>query len=276
MRVYFRNKGSVFFSLLGVLIVIAIYVLFLLENLVSNFPALEEAELLVSTWLIAGISAITPLTTSLGALGVLVDDRAGGISKDFLASPIARWKLAGGYLAGGLAAGLVMTAVMLLAGGGYLALVGYEWPGLETIVALVGVQLLSVLSGGAMMFFLVTFFRSNAGYTGVSTLVGTLVGFLTGIYLPIGTLPEAMQWVVRLFPTSHAAALTRYLLLESAQDKIFSGLPADAMRDVWLQLGVRFEFGEQLLPLWASAAILAGSAVLFFALSTLSYGKSKA
>ena len=44
----------------------------------------------MDSWLIAGILAVTSISTTLGAFGVIVDDKAKKIEKDFRCSPISR------------------------------------------------------------------------------------------------------------------------------------------------------------------------------------------
>ena len=273
--IYFRDKSTVLFSLLGVFIVIALYTVFLGDNMAQGFSQLEDANLLVSSWLIAGICAIAPVTTAMGALGALVADRDTGADRDYLASPMRRSSLVGGYLAGGLLAAFILTMITLLLGGGWLLSLGVELPSLINLAKIAGVLMLTVVSGGSMVFFLVTFIKTSSAFAASSTVVGTVVGFITGIYLPIGLLPEPVQLLVKLFPTSHAASLLRYLFLEGFADSLFKGVP-DAVRDeIWLELGVRYSFGDGVFPLWGSVAILAGTAVVLFVFSVLRLSKQK-
>ena len=80
---------------------------------------------------------------------------------------------------------------------------------------LVGVILLSVVSSGSMVLLVVSFFKTSNAFAAASTVIGTLLGFLAGIYIPIGTLPDYLQTIVKLFPVSHSAALFRQILMES-------------------------------------------------------------
>lgn len=272
--IYFRDIRAVLLSLLGVLIVVALYALFLADNLVQSFAQMEDAGLMVTSWLVAGLCAITPVSTSLGAMGALIADRVAGIDRDFLSSPIKRYKLVLGYLVNGLTAGLMLSFVILCLGGVWLWAAGAAWPGIGSIAAIAGVQLLAVLAGGSISFFLVTFFHTNAAFMAVSTVMGTFLGFLTGIYLPLGYLPEAMQWVVKVFPTSHAALLLRYLFLQGPGAASFAGVPEEVTREVWSFLGVRFVYNNNEFPLWGSVLILLATAAGFIGLSVLNYVRS--
>ena len=94
------------------------------------------------------------------------------------------------------------------------------------MIKVLGVLLISVMASSSMTFFLVSFFTNNNAFGTACTVIGTMIGFLTGVYLPIGTLPSAMQWVIKLFPVSHSAALLRQVFLEAPIQQSFPGAPA--------------------------------------------------
>ncbi|PJH58724.1 ABC transporter, partial [Salmonella enterica subsp. enterica serovar Typhimurium] len=153
----------------------------------------------------AGILAITSLTSTLGAFGILVNDRARKIDKDFLATPISNVKRVAGYLFGTFTVGFVMTLFTYFIAQGYLY---YQHGDLFTLVefgAIIGIAILSVLSSTAMMFLLVELFTSPMAFETAMTVISSLVGFLAGIYIPMGNLPEAVRYFGILFPVTHGA-----------------------------------------------------------------------
>ena len=57
------------------------------------------------------------------------------------------------------------------------------------------------------MYDIVSWFKSIHAFSTASSIVGTFIGFLTGIYIPFRSLPEAVQLVIKIFPPSHTAVL---------------------------------------------------------------------
>ena len=273
IRLYFRDRTTVFFSLLSVIITLGIYILFLGENMASSFGEFENASLLVNTWLIAGICTIAPVTTCLSSLGILVDDRANKTGKDFLASPIQRYKLIGGYLIGGITSSFITSLFTFLLGGAWLLSQGLALPPFTHIAAIIGILLLSTFSAGCMTFFILSFFHTTSAFGAAATIVGSLIGFLAGIYLPISSFPPVVQSIIKFFPPAHAAVLLRYYFLQDLATTFFEGFPGAVQEEIWLAIGVRFEVGSSLFPLWGSVLFLAGSGVLFFLLSLYPYAK---
>ncbi|MEN6351688.1 MAG: ABC transporter permease [Syntrophomonas sp.] len=267
LKLYFRNKIAVLFSLLAVFIIIGLYALFLGDVWLDNSMGIKHPELLMNTWLIAGIMAVASTTTTMGAFGIMVEDKAKKIYKDFYSSPITRANVTGGYLAAAFMIGVLMSLAALAIGQIFIITEGGELLGLETSIKVLGLILLNTVTNTAMVGFIVSFFNNQNSFSTASTIVGTLIGFLTGIYLPIGNLPEAAQYVVKLFPPSHGAALFRQVMLEQPIGITFSGIPLEQLESFKEYAGVIYSFGGHTVTPVGSVAILAGTAVLFYLLS---------
>ena len=275
LKIFFRQKSAVFFSLLGVLIVIGLYVLFLGDVWVSNFPDIEGIKGLMGTWVITGIVSITPVTTAMGAFEAMVKDRSQKLTRDFFASPVERWKLVGGYVLSAYVVALLMSLAALGLGQLYILSCGgmlFSWEALGKTLCILP---LSTLASSALVFFLVSFFRSSAAFATASTVIGTLIGFVTGIYLPVGSLPEAVQWVVKLFPVSHAGALLRQVLLEAPMNACFSGAPEAAVEEFRQTMGVTYTYGEFTAGPLTHVLVLAGTSLVFFLLAWWSVARKK-
>lgn len=277
LKLYFRDRGQVFFSLLAVLIIIVLYAVFLGDVwLSSDMRALDSPTQLMDTWLVAGLMAVVSMTTTMGAFGVLVGDRQSGIAKDFYASPIRRSGITAGYFFAAVAVGMVMSCFALAIGQGYILLNGGAWFSLGAVLKTLALALLATISSGSMVFLLASLLKSVSAFAMASTVVGTLIGFLVGIYLPIGQLPAAVQWVIKVFPVSHAASLFRRILMQDAIATSFDGVPQSFLSDFELLMGVRYEFGDFACTALTSALILAATAIVFYGLSLLSLSKRRA
>ena len=53
------------------------------------------------------------ITTSMGAFGIMVEDKYKGIIKDFIASPISNKGIIGGYTISAIIVGIVMSLITL-------------------------------------------------------------------------------------------------------------------------------------------------------------------
>ena len=273
VKVVFRDRASVFFSLLGVLIILGLYILFLGDVWVSNLPKVNGARPLMDAWIMAGLLAVTSLTTVMGAFGTMVDDRAHKILKDFDASPISKDKISGGYVLSSFFIGTIMSLLAFALAEFYIVSRGGTLLTPVQSLQVVGCILLSALCNTALVSLLVSFIYSQNAFGTASSIVGTLVGFLTGIYLPVGMLPQSVQFIIKVFPVSHAAVLLRQVMMEAPMQTVFAGAPAVAMQEFQEAMGVTINFGGQTLPAYASVLILLGASLLFYALSILRFSR---
>ena len=276
IKLFFRDKTAVFFSLLAVLIIIGLYAMFLGDVWLSQFPGVDGARFLMNSWLIAGLLAVTSLTTTLGAFGIMVDDKTKKIAKDLYSAPLKRSSITGGYLLSVFIIGVIMSIVALILAEVYVLLGGGELISFVAALKVFGLILLSTLSNTALMCFIVSFFKSQNAYTTVSTIVGTLIGFIAGIYLPIGTLPEAVQTVVKAVPASHAAALFRQTVMQAPMDASFADAPQQALESFNSIMGISYQFGEFTVTPLLSIAYLAITGLLFFGLAMANMSRKRA
>ena len=273
MKLFFMDKYSVFFSLLAVFIIIGLYVLFLGDVFSSDMDEFPNPAFLMNSWIMGGMLAVTAITTTMGAFGIMVEDRSNKILKDFYTSPLKRTKLAGGYIIASVAVGIIMTLVTLVLAEIFIVAKGGELLELDTMLRVLGLIVLSVVSGSSMVFFMVSFFSSNNAFATASTVLGTLIGFLTGIYVPIGSLPDGVQFVIKCFPPSYAAAMLRQNMMQKAIDVNFAGIPAQYTDSFKETMGVILKFGDHVVTTQESILILIATTVLFYGLSVINLSR---
>jgi multidrug/hemolysin transport system permease protein len=220
LKLYFRDRASVFFSLLGVIIIVGLYVLFLGKMMVDYSTQLvgESARFLMTSWIVAGVVSVTAITTCNGAFGIMVEDTALNRLRDFKVSPIKRWQLVLGYVLAAMVVALLMTLFTLVLGELYIYLDGGEILGFLSLIKVLGIVLLSVFSSSAFIFLIMAFIKTQNAFGTASSIIGTLIGFLMGIYIPIGNLPTGVQTLIKLFPLSHSGVLLRKTMMNEAMD----------------------------------------------------------
>jgi len=277
LKLFFRDRTAVLFSLLAIFIIIALYAVFLGDVwLADSMSNIQNADILMNSWLVAGLLAVASVTTTMGAFGVMIDDKVQKINKDFYSSPLKRSSITGGYIGSAFLIGVIMSLITVVAAQLYIMFSGGEWYTPIVYVKVVLLVLFTTLTNTSMVCFIVSFFKSHSAFSTASTIIGTLIGFLTGIYLPIGALPESVQMIIKIFPVSHAASLFRQVLMEASMQTAFEGIPVNYLDEFKEYMGVTFRFGGNEVAPWISILILAGTAVVFYGLSLLNMSKKSA
>ncbi len=278
LKFFFKDKGGVFFSLLGVIIIFALFIFFIGDAVTEGLEYLDNKEYVMNSWVVAGMLASSAITTSMGAYAVMVSDRESKCIKDFYSSPLKRSSVAAGYMCTGFIISVIMSAVTLIVGEIYIIVTGGEFVGFTTLLKLFGVILLSSFGASAMVCFLISFVKTSNTYTTISIILGTLIGFLIGAYITMGSLPEGVQWVIKCFPCAHAAVLFRGLLMGDAMDAGFvlsDDIPyPDIFRSEFeKEVGVVFEYGDWIPEPWFHALVLVATGVVFYLLAIISMSR---
>jgi multidrug/hemolysin transport system permease protein len=272
LKLFFRDKASVFFSLLSVLIIIMLYALFLGDVQVKGIEEAYGREVpgagwLVNAWILAGILAVSTVTVSLGAYGTMVDDVHRGRVKDFFVSPIKRAQLVAGYMISSALISLIMNIVAFIIAEAYISLSGGELLTPVQMLQTLGILCLSIFSFSSLVCFITSYVKSPNAFGTLSTIVGTMIGFLTGIYVPVGILPEAVVTVMKFIPFTYSALWLRQIFTAAPMEYVFAGAPAEFAKghaDTW---GINLYFGETAVEPWMMALIILGTGIIFFALS---------
>lgn len=271
LRLFFRDRAGVFFSLLSALILIALYALFLgnlqVDNLTERFPNADSEDIhwFVNAWVFAGITMITTLTTALAALTVFVDDRASGRFSDFLVSPIRRVELILGYLSSSFLISLAMTFVIVIVGQIYLLTQGDAIMTPGEAAKTLGYVVLSSLAFAALSSFVVTFLRSSGAFAAMSTVVGTVIGFLAGAYIPVGTLPDGIVNGINTLPFAQSAMLIREPMTAQSLEAL-AGSEGPAVDAVKTFYGISASVGDVEITPGFAVGVLVAVFVLFAAL----------
>lgn len=272
LTLYFRDRANVFFSLLGALVLIGLYALFLgrlqEQTLQEQLPDADPHEIkgFVNAWVFAGIAMITTLTTGLAALAVFVEDRTTGRFSDFIVSPLHRWQLVLGYLGSTLVVSVVMTVVIVAVGQIFLLSQGNPAISAADLGELLGYVVLSSAAFAALSAFVVTFLKSVGAYSALSTVVGTLTGFVAGAYIPMGALPAGVVSFLNALPFAQSAMLIRRPFTASALTEITAGQP-EAVERISQIYGITGSVGGTEVTPGLAVSILAAMFVVFSLLS---------
>ena len=268
LKLYLRDRSAVMFSLLAVFIVIGLYVLFLGETWTSNMKDIPHAKEMMNHWIMAGVLSIISVTTTMGMLGTMVKDRAMQTNKDFFVAPVKRSAITGGYMLGALVVGIVMTIFAFILAEIFIVVSGGDLLTPLAMLKILGLIFMISLMNTALVLLIVSLFSSLNAFSTASSIVGTLIGFITGIYLPVGMYPNAVQWVIKLFPVSNGAVLFRKVMMDASMEKAFAQAPKDMVLEIKEQLGVVYFFGDRQVGTMESLLFIIGSAVVFWILAS--------
>lgn len=273
--IYIRDRAAVLSSLLSTIIVLVLMVVFLgkinsadLTAQLSMFGdrdiAADEknAAYLIQLWTLAGILVVNAVNITLTVIGAMVHDEANHRSIAFYASPVKRIRLSLGYILSAWLAGTLMCILTLAVGEIYFFTQGYPLLSFASLCTLTGMILLNTFTFSALGYLLALSVSSTRAWGGIMTIIGTLVGFVGGIYLPLGSLSEQLQKIIKCMPVIHGAAMMRYTCTSAAAKVAFTDAPDAAVAIFNERMGISLFWGENKITLGMQVLILLTYAII--------------
>ena len=251
LKLYFRDRSAVFFSLLSMIITIALMVFFLgnmnidvITDLLSQFPNRDyvedekNAQLLIYSWTSAGIISMNAVTVTLAVYSTMLKDRVSGKLNSIYTAPVSRTVITVSYIATAWIAAIIVCVFTLIVTEMYGIIQGLEVYSIAQHIHILGIICMNSFVYATFMYLLALIAKSEGAWSGIGTLVGTLVGFLGAIYIPIGSLSDSIQSLLKCTPIIYSTALFRKMMLESILKHTFDGIPKNVTRQYREAMGI--------------------------------------
>lgn len=268
--IYMRDRGTVFYSILSTLIILGLMILFLGDmNSRDIVYALEQmggardaeadranADYLIMMWTLAGILVSNTVTVTMTVMGCMIEDERDKRLASFYVAPVKRFYVALSYIFSAWLIGIMMCLLTLAVFQGYLAVTGQALLSGTAWLQLSGMIVLNSFVYASAAYLLALFVHSMSAWSGLLTVIGTLVGFVGAVYLPMGALPEKVADVLKCLPVLHGAAMMRVVCTKEAVETTFAGLSAEAVEIFQEEMGITVVVGDGPVSFLAQAGYL--------------------
>ncbi|MCT2344957.1 ABC transporter permease [Niallia taxi] len=276
-KIYRRDRTLLLLSLLSVFIVILLYAVFLQQTQIVTIEELvgttDESKAMVNEWMVAGLLSITAVTTTLGAFGIMVKDKESKKTYDLLTAPLSRATIQISYVINSFVIGLIFSLIAFVGCELFLVLTGSEILSGVNLMKVLGVIILSVALSSAINLFLVLFINTQNAFSTLSTIVGTAIGFLCGVYVPIGGVPNFVQNIIMYFPISHTAVLLRKVLMTDSVQTVFEHATPEQILDYKKHYGIVYEMNSKLASTTYSIWMIVITMIVFTIVSIIIFKK---
>lgn len=245
VKLFFKDKGMLFTSLITPIILLVLYATFLAnvyeQSLTENLPnsiqlSKNVIDGFVASQLMSSLLAVSCVTVAFSSNFLMVQDKVNGTVKDFKTSPVKSSILSLSYYIATLISTFIISVLAMCACLGYVYIKGWYMSSSDVIMLFIDVALL-ILFGTALSSVINFFLTTQGQITAVGTMVGAGYGFICGAYIPISSFSEGLQKVIMFFPGTYATSLIRNHSLSGVIDEFNSqGIPKmilTSMKDVF-------------------------------------------
>lgn len=231
---FFKDKSTLFFSMLAPLIVLGLYLIFLKEtytsSIMSSLSGLEgiinakDVDSLSNAWLLAGLLGTSCITVALNSLSVMVGDKEKKVDYDYNSSPVSSVTVVLSYFTGALINTFLIAAGILTIGLALTNISSSLYLSANDIIMAYLCAFLGCASSTLLMMVVVSFFHKASALGAFSGIISAACGFVIGAYIPISSFDTKVQWVLNIFPGSHVAGLFRNFLMNGIVNNMNSAI----------------------------------------------------
>lgn len=287
-KLYFKDKGMFFTSLITPLILLVLYATFLSNVYEESFrDALEAFGATVPDKLIGGcvggelvssLLAVSCVTVAFCSNLLMVQDKYTGARRDLTIAPIKSGVLALSYYLSTLLSTLLVCFAATGICIGYLFYVGWYLTVGDVMALLLDVTLLVFF--GTAMSSLVNFPLTTQGQaSAVGTIVSAGYGFICGAYMPIAQFSEGLQKVVSFLPGTYGTSLLRNHALRGVFEEMGAqGFPNEVVEAIRDSVDCNLYFGDdkvELSTMYLVVIAAIGIAVGLYVVMNVLIGKKK-
>lgn len=236
IKIFLRDKSAVFFSMLSVIILLGLYLVFLknqykVDVLVDVMEA-KDFDFLIYSLIMSGVLVINTVTLSLGNLGNIINDIEYKRIDALIISPIKPLRIVIAYFISSFIITLSFTYMMWLLTILFVFAATSIVFSFNTIITTIGLLSIYTLISTAMMILLVTFIKSTSAFGAISGVLGTFIGFLCGVYLPLNLLPNIIQKIARFIPFTHMTIFLKDVFTKDAFLALETKIPKEALDSI--------------------------------------------
>lgn len=283
-KLFFRDKGMFFTSLITPIILLVLYATFLAKVYRDSFASALPAGLSVDSALLDGtvgaqlvssLLAVCCVTVAFCSNLLMVQDKISGARRDLEMTPVKHQTLALGYFVSSALATLIISLTALAVCLVYISFVGWYFSFTDILLMVFDVVLI-VLFGTALSSIVNYPLTTSGQASAVGTVVSAGYGFICGAYMPISNFGEGLQRVLSFLPGTYGTSLLRNHALRGVYAEMASeGFPHEVIEGIRDSIDCNLYFfgnkvstGMMYIILGGSIALLAGIYILINACST--------
>lgn len=273
IKLYFRDKGMFFSSLITPIILLILFVTFLGSIYRDSFASAlsaaginADAALIdgcVGGQLISSLLAVTCITVAFCSNLIMIKDKTSGARRDLTVSPLHLSTLGFSYYLASLISTLIINLTAAAVSLAYLAFVGWYLSAADVLLLILDVFLLTMF--GTALSSCVNFFLSSDGQaSAVGTIVSAGYGFICGAYMPVSNFSPVLQKILSFLPGTYGTVLLRNHAMRGAfRQMTKDGIPQEVIEKICDSVDCNLYFFGEKVSVSAMYMVLCASILLF-------------
>ena len=271
-KLFFKDKGMLFSSMITPAILIVLYATFLANVYKDSFVSATKDMIdlsdkiingTVAAQLAAALLAVSCVTVTFCVNLTMVQDRASGARKDFDVSPVSKTKIYIGYFLSTVLNSLMVNGTALALCLLYILKMGW-YMSVSDVIFVIMDMIILVLFGSTLSSIVSYPLKTQGQLSAVGTIVSAGYGFVCGAYMPISNFSSGLQKALSYLPGTYGTSLVKNHMLNGVYKEMAdTGLPSEAVTVIRNTLDCNPVFRGHVVGVSQMYLIMAGSILVF-------------
>lgn len=260
LKLFLKNPTNIILSFLSSLVIISLYFLFIRDftiKAVGDYGFISSyTELFVDKLMTSGLLIVIGATSVLSIIFIFVKDQYSGVIKDFIVTPISYTKIVYSYF---WAAFIVATVITLLVYIGIELFFIFFYQSLsspQTILFSILIILCSNVISSLLILIIALGIHNFTSFSTFETLYGVVIGFFTGVYIPIGYYPLIIRNIFFYFPLCQTTSLLRNIQTNSITKNILESYPYEQHSLLYETFGIHLSVNQHVISIEQQSLML--------------------
>ena len=270
-KLFFKDKGMFFCSLITPIILLILYITFLGNTFKNSYKSFLDFGIEIPEKIINGLAggqlfsslvSVCSVTVAFCSNMLMVQDKITGARNDLLITPLKKSELAISYYIATFIDTFLICLVSTFVSFIYLAIVGWYLSFADCLLIILDLIILT-LFGTALSSLVNHFLNTQGQVSAVGTIVSSMYGFICGAYMPISSFSPTLQKILMFLPSTYGSSLVRTHALRGVLKSLEDlGVPETAINEIKNSIDCNlFFFGKQVSTL-ASYFVLLGTILI--------------
>lgn len=270
-KLFFKDKGMFFCSLITPIILLILYITFLGNAFKDSYKSFLDFGIEIPEKIINGLAggqlfsslvSVCSVTVAFCSNMLMVQDKITGARNDLLITPLKKSELAISYYIATFIDTFLICLVSTFVSFIYLAIVGWYLSFADCLLIILDLIILT-LFGTALSSLVNHFLNTQGQVSAVGTIVSSMYGFICGAYMPISSFSPTLQKILMFLPSTYGSSLVRTHALRGALKSLEDlSVPETAINEIKNSIDCNlFFFGKQVSTL-ASYLVLVGTILI--------------
>ncbi len=251
LKMFYLDPLHWIISVISVVVILCLYFMFIrdftLTAIEDMYIVSNYSEQFTDFLMVGGLLIVIASTTCIPISSILVKDKESNVIADFKVAPLSNFARIQSYVFASMLVSVIATMmtffiVLVL----FKSLYDYQYK-LSFILQCMGYLLLASYISALLLMVCSYFFKKMTSFAGFGNLFGVIIGFLTGVYIPIGYYPEMVQSVVFLFPLGSMTSSFRSLFVKDTMNLLCLDYPDSAKELINTIFGMQIEIANQVV-----------------------------